>query len=99
MAIKYPLLVEKYPSSASDFSKWRFQDKLLDELCHDYDEVIEALNPLSLDNDILNSSSDRIELQILARKLEHEFLERLANHASDNQLEDQHQTLGKNHNE
>jgi hypothetical protein len=99
MAIKYPLLVEKHPSSASDFSKLRFQDKLLDELCHDYDEVIEALTPLSMDDDILDSSSDRIELQTLARKLEHEFLERLANHANDNRLEKQHPTQGNNNNE
>ncbi len=80
MAGAYPSLVERYPGYRDEVLRRRFQDKLLDELCRDYDRVVRALEVIEPESDTTNTNSE--ELRTLARKLEQEFLERLASHAS-----------------
>jgi hypothetical protein len=83
MASGFPRLVKRFPASYDEFCRWRFQDTLLDELCVDYARVLEVLESQKLPSDGENSANNsRQELQALVRKLEHEFLERLANHAA-----------------
>ena len=86
MARAYPSLVERYPGYRDEVLRRRFQDKLLDELCRDYDRVVRALEVIEPESDTTNTNSE--DLRALARKLEHEFLERLATHASS-----EHKTL------
>jgi len=73
-------LVERYPGYRDEVLRRRFQDKLLDELCRDYDRIVRALEVNEPESDTSKTNSE--ELRALARKLEHEFLERLASHAS-----------------
>ena len=80
MARAYPSLLERYPGYRDEVLRRRFQDKLLDELCRDYDRVVRALEVIEPGSDTTNTNSE--DLRALARKLEHEFLERLATHAS-----------------
>ena len=83
---RYPRLIERYPAYRDKALKQRFQDKLLDELCRDYDRVaraLEAQKPGSETN--CTTINRRQELLGLARKLEHEYLERLASHAEGEQ--------------
>jgi len=86
----YPRLIERFPGSSDEFLRRRFQDSLLDELCRDYDRVIEALeSQKSKSHTSAPSNPGRRELQALARKLELEFLERLANHAAREQRDNE----------
>jgi hypothetical protein len=83
MGGNFPRLVERFPASCDDFCRWRFQDTLLDELCIDYARVLEVLeSQKSVSNGANSVNHSKQELQALARKLEHEFLERIANHAA-----------------
>jgi hypothetical protein len=80
MASGFPKLVERFPASCNDFCRWRFQDSLLDELCFDYERILDVLDSEGLPAD--NSSSSLQELRLLASKLEYEFLQRLATHVA-----------------
>jgi len=80
MASGFPKLVERFPASSDDFCRWRFQDSLLDELCFDYERILDILD--SEGKSVGTPSSSTQELRVLARKLEYEFLQRLATHVA-----------------
>jgi hypothetical protein len=80
MASGFPKLVEQFPASCDDFCRLRFQDTLLDELCFDYERILDVLNSDGLPADHPSSSAQ--ELRVLAKKLECEFLQRLATHVA-----------------
>jgi hypothetical protein len=80
MASTFPKLVERFPASSDDFCRWRFQDSLLDELCLDYERILDVLDSEQPPTDTSGSSMQ--ELRVLAGKLEYEFLCRLANHVA-----------------
>jgi hypothetical protein len=82
----YPRLIERYPAYRDVALKQRFQDKVLDELCRDYERVARALETQKTELAMNSTTSNkRQELMSLARKLEHEYLERLASHAEGEQ--------------
>ena len=86
MARSYPRLIERFPAYRDRALKLRFQDKLLDELCRDYDRITRALETQKTELAMNSTTSNkRQELMSLARNLEHEYLERLANHAASEQ--------------
>ena len=87
----FPRLLKRFPASCDDFRRWRFRDTFLDELCNDYERILGALDSQGRPANVADSADNsRQELQALARKLEHEFLERLANHAaSEHKIEHQ----------
>ena len=79
----YPRLIERFPAYRDEALRRRFQDDLLDELCRDYDRVMAALEAQEPELDTTaTTSNERQDLQALARQLEQEFLERLANYAA-----------------
>lgn len=80
MASGFPKLVERFPASYDDFRRWRFQDSLLDEMCVDYERILNVIDSEGLPAD--TSSSSMKELRLLASKLEYEFLQRLATHVA-----------------
>jgi hypothetical protein len=80
MASAFPKLVERFPASHDDFCRWRFQDSLLDELCLDYERILDVLDAAGISADTTTSSMQ--ELRVLASKLEYEFLQRLATHVA-----------------
>ena len=76
----YPRLIERFPAYREEVLRRRFQDELIDELCRDYDRVVGMLDANQQQSETaMTDCKQRQELQALARKLEHEFLERLAN--------------------
>jgi hypothetical protein len=80
----YPRLIERFPAYREEVLRRRFQDEFIDELCRDYDRVIGLLDADQQQSESgLTDCKQRQELQALARKLEHEFLERLANKTVD----------------
>ncbi len=82
----YPLLIERFPAYRDQALKLRFRDKVLDELCKDYDRVTRVLESQKTESAMNSTTSNkRQELMSLARKLEHEYLERLASHAASEQ--------------
>ena len=83
VALCYPRLIERFPAYRDEVLRWRFRDALIDELCRDYDCVVKAIDAGGQRSEFAGAGNDeRRELQALARKLEHEFLERLAAHAA-----------------
>jgi hypothetical protein len=75
----YPRLIERFPAYREEVLRRRFQDELIDELCRDYDRVLSMLDAGQQESGTSRpDTQQRQELQALARKLEHEFLERLA---------------------
>lgn len=83
---RYPRLLERFPAYRDQALKLRFQDKVLDELCKDYDRVTRVLESQKTESAMNSTTSNkRQELMSLARKLEHEYLERLASHAASEQ--------------
>ena len=92
MPSTYPRLIDRFPASSEEFFRWRFQDALLEELCRDYDRVMLALEAETEKADQAASAAEtRQELLALSRKLEYEYLERIANNASSKD-----RTLGEN---
>lgn len=80
MVNNYPKLVERFPGYLDEFFRCRFRDALLSELCFDYEQVLHLL-----ESEAEESPTDhqrQQDLRDLARKLEHEYLERLASHAA-----------------
>jgi hypothetical protein len=80
MASSFPKLVERFPASYDDFCRWRFQDSLLDELCFDYERILNVIDSEGKPADTTSSSMQ--ELRVLASKLEYEFLQSLATHVA-----------------
>lgn len=76
-----PRIIERFPSYRERILRARFCDDVLDELCRDYDSVLEALEGEGVNETAaLRQARTRKELLQLARDLEQEVLARLASY-------------------
>jgi hypothetical protein len=76
-----PRIVVRFPSHRERILVARSSDDILDELCRDYDSVLEALESKGVDETAaLRQAQTRQELLQLARDLEQEVLARLASY-------------------
>jgi hypothetical protein len=73
-----PRIVARLPSYRERILVARSRDNILDELCRDYDSILEALEGKSIEETTaLRQARTRQELLQLARDLEQEVLARL----------------------
>ncbi len=76
-----PRIVVRFPSHRERILSARSRDDVLDEMCRDYDSVLEALEGKGMDETAaLRQARTRQELLQLARDLEREVLARLASY-------------------
>ncbi len=76
-----PRIVVRFPSHRERILSARSRDDVLDEMCRDYDSVLEALEGKGMDETAaLRQARTRQELLQLARDLEQEVLARLASY-------------------
>lgn len=74
-----PRITARFPEYRERILRARFRDARVDELCRDYDAVLEALEAEDAGEAAARQRArNREELLQLARKLEQEMLERLA---------------------
>ena len=83
-AVVVPAFVKRFPEYEKTIIESRFRDNAINELCHDYDEVIRALEvsrkPPSVGSNYTTFPEDLCRLK---RELEHELLRRLPQEHSD----------------
>ncbi len=76
-----PRIVARFPSFRERILSARSRDDVFDEMCRDYDSVLEALEGKGMDETAaLRQARTRQELLQLARDLEQEVLARLASY-------------------
>ncbi len=74
-----PRITARFPEYREQILRARFRDVRVDELCRDYDAVLEALEAEGADEAAArHRARNRQQLLQLVRELEQEMLERLA---------------------
>ena len=80
--VSMPLFVERFPEYRDDIIELRFRDAPFNDLCHDYDEVVQALN-LETGPAALGDNGPVEDLRRIKAELELELLQRLRPNLTD----------------
>ena len=73
----WPRIVERFPQMRDLILEVRARDDAIDELCFDYDVIVDSLRGLDFGEEGVPPSPSRRSLERLKDELERELLERL----------------------
>ena len=77
-----PRFVERFPEHRGSIVELRFRDAAVNELCHDYDDVVNALEGATSESSAYRPGESIDDLRRLKQELEQELLRRLSGYAN-----------------